>query len=128
MESYGTIWVCVDCMLHHANGECGSCHRDDGHDETPLSAIDHANGFTVAAGMGWEDHDDECLTHVVNDVKARFPDVDWPDVPGDYECDCETNTFSTSQCEGCGSWLHGERHALTLLKAEPRPEAEPVAV
>ena len=33
------------------------------------------------------------------------------------ECDCETDTYSTSQCEGCGSYLHGERHAMTLLKS-----------
>lgn len=112
-ESYGTIWVCVGCLMHHANGECGDCHHDDGHDEEPLSAI--GEGFHVAMGMGWEDHDDECLTHVINDLKNRFPDVDWPDVPDDDECDCETNTFSKSQCSGCGSWLHGERHAMTLF-------------
>lgn len=29
MENYGTIWVCQDCMLHHANGECGGCHDDE---------------------------------------------------------------------------------------------------
>lgn len=114
MESYGTIWVCVDCIMHHANGECGSCHREEGHDQEPLSSI--GGGFHVAAGMGYEDHADDCLTHVIRDLQARFPDVDWPDVPGDYECDCETNTFSTSQCEGCGSYLHGERHGMTLFK------------
>lgn len=114
MESYGTIWVCVCCMLSHANGECCANDQHGGDGNVPLSSIEAP--FTVAAGMGWEDHDDECLTHVINDVKARFPEMDWPDVPGDYECDCETDTFSKSQCEGCGSWLHGERHAMTLFK------------
>jgi hypothetical protein len=115
IETYGTIWVCQDCLMHHANGECGSCSDLYGpHDEEPLSAIEAP--FTVAMGMGWADHGDDCLTHVIRDLEARFPDVDWPDVPGDYECDCETNTFSTSQCEGCGSYLHGERHAMTLFK------------
>ena len=114
MESYGTVNVCVDCMLHHANGECGSCHREEGHGQEPLSSIE--DGFSVTAGMGWEDHADDCLTNVINDLRERFPDVKWPDVPGDYECDCETDTYSTSQCAGCGSYLHGERHAMTLFK------------
>lgn len=99
MENYGTIWVCVDCMLHHANGECGNCH--EGHDEEPLNRID--GDFHVAMGMAWGEHDCE-------------PD----EQTGECECDCEMNTYSTSQCEGCGSYLHGERHAMTLLKETER--------
>ena len=113
LENYGTIWVCVDCLMHHANGECGSCHGEHGHDQEPLSI---EPPYTVAMGMGWEDHDEDCLTHVIKSLEKRFPDVDWPDVPADYECECETNTYSRSQCDGCGSYLHGERHALTLFK------------
>ena len=101
IETYGTIWVCQDCMLHHANGECGGCH--EGHDAEPLSAIEAP--FTVAMGMAYEEHAEDCLFRTMGG-----------DAPGDYECDCETNTFSTSQCEGCGSYLHGERHAMTLFK------------
>lgn len=52
-ENYGTIWVRQDCMLHHANGECGGCHDDEhGHDEEPLSAI--GDGFHVSMGMAEE--------------------------------------------------------------------------
>jgi hypothetical protein len=87
-----TIWVCVDCMLHYANGECGSCH-DDGHDEEPLSLL---TGQDFA--MGGE-HSEECEGE---------------------DCDCETDIFSRSQCEGCGSWLHGERHAFTIFEPKPR--------
>lgn len=56
-------------------------------------------------GMAREEHAEDCLFRTMGS-----------DAPDDYECDCERNTFSTSQCEGCGSWLHGERHALTLWK------------
>lgn len=104
MENLGTIWVCQDCMLHHANGECGSCSDLYGpHDEEPLNLIEVPG--TLAMGMAYEGHAEDCLwrTTWVNDV------------PDSYECDCETNTFSTSQCEGCGSYLHGERHAMTLF-------------
>lgn len=90
-----TIWVCVDCMLHHANGECGSCSDLYGpHDEEPLSLL---MGQHYAMGMVRGEHLGENFCG----------DVD--------ECDCETNTYSTSQCEGCGSWLHGERHAFTVF-------------
>jgi hypothetical protein len=103
-ENYGTIWVCQDCMLHHANGECGSCSDLYGpHDEEPLSAIEAP--FTVAMGMAYDEHAEDCETRIHNGA------------PDNYECDCETNTYSTSQCEGCRSYLHGERHAMTLFKS-----------
>jgi len=102
MENYGTIWVCQDCIMHHANGECGSCHSDEGHDEEPLSKID--GDFHVAMGMWAREHNEECEINITGSA------------PNDYECDCETDTFSTSRCQGCGSYLHGDRHAMTLFK------------
>lgn len=153
VESYGTIWVCVDCLMHHANGECGSCHHEHGHDQEPLSAI--GDGFHVAMGMAYEEHAEDCARHplectdctslATHAVWWQNPDgtregeprcgefecMSGPDdavaggtttiptpfpVPDDYECDCETNTYSTSQCQGCGSYLHGERHAMTLFQ------------
>lgn len=113
LENYGTIWVCGNCLHHHANGECGDCHNDS-HDKEPLSAIEYP--FTLAMGMGWQDHDDDCLTFIVNDLRDRFPDMVWPNVPGDYECDCESMTHSYRACDGCYSYLHGERHAMTLFR------------
>ena len=38
IDSY-MVWVCIDCILHHANGECGNCHTDEGHDSEPLSRL-----------------------------------------------------------------------------------------
>lgn len=100
-KNFGTIWVCQDCMLHDASGECGGCHGDDGHEGgEPLSSI--GDGFYVTSGAVWDEHSEYCPNRVAGEWRG--------------ECDCETNTFSTSQCEGCGSWLHGERHAMTLWK------------
>lgn len=113
VKAVGTIWVCQDCMLHHANGECGSCNDIYGpHDEEPLSAVEAP--YTVAMGMAYEEHAEDCETR----IHGRVPDG--------YECECETNTFSTSCCEGCGSWLHGERHAMTLFEESSRPVPPPV--
>lgn len=106
MESYGTVWVCQDCMSHCANGECGSCSELYGpHDKEPLSAIEAP--FSVTPGLSWDEHADDCL---------RRPGNNEGDLPDSYECDCGTDTYSRSPCEGCGSWLHGERHAMTLFK------------
>jgi hypothetical protein len=103
MDTYGTIWVCVCCILSHANGECCADDQHGGDGVEPLSSI--GDGFHVAMGMGYEEHAEDCETRIHNGV------------PDGYECDCETNTYSTSQCEGCGSYLHGERHAVTLFKS-----------
>lgn len=94
LENYGTIWICEDCLGHLANGECGGCHSDHGHDEEPLNAVQLP--FRVELGIGLDDHDGEC---------------------DDYEnCDCGTRNFSHSQCEGCNSWLYGAREAVTLFR------------
>jgi hypothetical protein len=94
MENYGTIWVCIDCYSHANHGECGGCHVDEGHDEEPLSAI--SEHLLVVPGMARKDHAEECE-------------------PGE-ECDCEVNEYSKSSCDGCGSWLHGVRCAMTMFK------------
>jgi hypothetical protein len=93
------LWVCDNCIHHHANGECGDCHREEGHEGgEPLSLL--SNHATM--GLLFEEHDEECLFHTMGS-----------DAPGDYECDCETREFSTSSCDGCGSDYHGRRHAMS---------------
>lgn len=92
-----TYWVCVDCYLTYH----GVCETDayDAPDREPLSAITGTQ--EVASGLLWSEHD--C---------ANAVDIDpWA---GPVECDCETMEFSWSACDGCGSTLGGERHALTV--------------
>lgn len=108
-----TLWVCVCCLMTAANGECCDSDNHGGDGAVPLSQTE---GRYVHPGIGWEDHDTSCLTHLINSCKSAHSELEWPDVPGDYECDCETNTYSTSQCDGCGSWLHGERHGMTMIE------------
>jgi len=93
----GTIWVCLDCMLVHANGECG-----ENPDRPPLGEIPF--GCTLTMGLLAEEHAETCQVRITGS---------WPE---NYECDCETNTFSTSSCDGCGSVLAGERHAMALWR------------
>lgn len=103
-QKHSTIWVCDACIHHHNNGECGACHDEVyGHDKEPLSAVQ--DGFYVATGLGWDDHADTCD----NRIKAEWS----------VDCDCETDIYSTWQCEGCGSYLHGKRHAMTLFRDNP---------
>ncbi|MFF8629715.1 hypothetical protein [Streptomyces werraensis] len=94
-----TLWVCTNCLMHAANGECGDCHREEGHEGgEPLSLV----SYRATLGMGYEEHHEECLRYTLGS-----------DVPGDYECDCEERGFSTSSCDGCGSVYHGDRYAMT---------------
>lgn len=96
-DCLGTVWVCTDCMLVEANGECDPYRPEDLPE--PLSAIPARERLTL--GMGWEDHG------------CGRTEQSWRD---GVECDCEVNPFSTSACDGCGDWHHGERHAMTAWK------------
>jgi hypothetical protein len=92
-------------MLTHANGECCDSDSHGGDNREPLSAIEAP--YSVSLGMAREEHAEDCLFRTEGD-----------NAPGDYECECERNTYSTSPCKGCGSYLHGERHAMTLWGPE----------
>lgn len=89
VETY-KMRICADCLGHLANGECGSCHQESGHDREPLSAVPADDNVTL--GMFREDHAADC-------------DSD--------ECGCEDLGFSWSSCDGCGSRLGGDRYAAT---------------
>src|SRR5687768_15126910 len=90
-----TIWVCVDCLFVHANGESEGMDPD----KKPLSRI--GEGETVALGMSWEDHSDDCPNRKAGEHVE--------------ECECETQDFSHSMCQGCGETLAGSRHAMTVF-------------
>jgi hypothetical protein len=118
------LWLCENCTLVHANGECGEIHAescpalllenfdfdsgkpypdacDCGACE-PLSAI--PEGHSVTAGIFQEQHDDSCPNRNCSNSS------EW------IECDCGKISHSTSQCDGCGTYLHGPREAHTLWK------------
>lgn len=79
-------WVCQDCFILHCNGDISpDCPNPD-------DLMTKLDGYEPSAGMLREEHG--C-------------DED------DEECDCETISFSWSSCDGCGSNLGGERHAMT---------------
>lgn len=95
-----TIWVCRCCMLNHANGDCGcGAYYGEDPDHDPLGLVDPNK---IAMGMYAQEHHETCEINITGSA------------PNDYECDCGTDTYSTSPCQGCGSYLHGERHAVTL--------------
>ncbi len=88
----GPIWVCPCCTLSHANGECCADDSHGGDGIEPWAKLPEDMHPT----MGILNSDHECGD------------------PESGECDCERITFSTSQCDGCGSYLHGERHGFYL--------------
>lgn len=105
----GAIWLCLDCMLLHANGEYDPDRPADLPE--PLSAIDPWSGQSITLGLRAEDHDPTCLVFIQSDHNAA-------------ECDCERWEFSRSACTGCGDWHHGERHAATLWQTPPAAVAQ----
>lgn len=92
-EPTATQWVCVHCFSHLVNGDCtemDTCTFGSGDENDPLHLF---GDMHVTPGMLSEDH--QCGRE-----------------SGEDECDCETNTFSWSACDGCGSGLGGERNAV----------------
>lgn len=84
-----TQWVCQCCYVALVNGEECYCGNADN-----------------------EQHPSELMSEL----------ADYEPTPGTLEhaegceredCDCEDIPFSHSQCDGCGSHLYGERHAVT---------------
>lgn len=92
-----TWWVCVCCMLTAANGDCGCDSEGHGGDGcVPLSAVP----VTADVTLGGPQESHSC---------GREDDTYFGD------CDCERIEFSSWRCDGCGSGLAGERHALFVV-------------
>lgn len=115
-----TLWVCDCCISALANGEGCTCYDDMDLDpwkpwdeQEPKS--NHPAGLTgklsrrASCGMREEEHncfrqpDDEQDIDADDSLPSERPD----------ECDCESRTYDTSSCDGCGSAYHGARHAVT---------------
>lgn len=96
MSEYATQWVCIDCFILLCNGDISDGVED------PEKLLSKFEGFHVMPGMPSSEHAEKCPRDK------------------DGECDCEDDTFSTSACDGCGSYLHGERHAVTIEKIGPQ--------
>lgn len=103
----GTIWVCQCCTLDHANGECCP-DNDHGGDGIPPWADTDFTRHSVTMGLSSDEHADTCDVRITGE---------WP---ADYECDCERTEYSSSSCDGCGSYLAGERHAFGLWRERQR--------
>lgn len=98
-------WICAHCYIHLVNGDCtdvlyaepDSTEEQCGQNYTvPMSLF---GDMYVTSGMPSEEHGEECQEDDRGDEA--------------FECDCETRGFSWSACDGCGSNLGGERHAVT---------------
>src|SRR4051812_36682256 len=86
----GTVWLCQCCTLVLANGECCA---DDGHGGDGIEPLSDIDGrYDVSLGLSAHEHHETCYVFITGDHNAA-------------ECDCERNEFSTSRCDGCGSWL-----------------------
>jgi hypothetical protein len=85
------LWLCIDCTIAEVYGDV-SPYRPADLPEV-LSAI--PEGMRLLPGRLNEDH--SCDRGNGEDIEG---------------CDCEVDTFSRPECDGCGDWHHGERHAF----------------
>lgn len=96
-----TYWVCVDCLMMAAGYDEHELGREYPTDPAPLSRV--PEGHAVVTGLMASEHDTPCGSF--NSALSEF-------LGG--ECECDRRTFGTWPCDGCGSPLAGERHALTV--------------
>jgi hypothetical protein len=104
MEVVSGGWACTDCIMIIANGDGSGIEDLAGHESRMA-------GQAAKVPAGWDlvpggEHADSC-TEAVRDAAG---------------CDCESDSFSMSPCDTCGSNLGGARHAVTWL-AEMQREA-----
>lgn len=102
IEQHFVGWVCVDCLHQVANGTVPD-ELDQAEVEQYLHNVQQgADGAELSAGAPYGE--DGC--------EHDFHDDEHHD---QHTEDCETQTFSWSPCELCGSTLGGSRHAITWL-------------
>ena len=87
-----TLWVCTDCVILLANDEM----PPEPTEYAPMALLDEN------VSLGGAEH--EGCDNAPEWIGA--------------ECDCDVQTFSMSVCDGCGSPLGGERHAVTVWSHE----------
>jgi hypothetical protein len=96
-----TLSICIDCVMHLANGECGTCHNDP-----------------FEYRFGKRDDDYQCVTGTRIDraMTRRFAGVHI--TLGCTEEDCcdggdSEPWYSSSACGLCGDTDHGDREHAT---------------
>jgi hypothetical protein len=92
--------VCDDCQSVLVNGDSSGNDRD--WDEAEFARVVRAYEITPGHPCNLTEWFTEC-SH------AGTP------CPDDADCDCQDREFSTSQCDGCGTWMHGSRHDFTFV-------------
>ena len=103
-----TAWVCIDCAAavagisdHEAGKRLPEPFAGD------RSVVRMVNGTT-----------EECRHRRPQPRPGRWRVIDWHDWPeawhDEHAEECETRTFDTSPCEGCGDHLAGTRQAVTI--------------
>jgi hypothetical protein len=99
---YYTVDLCQCCMVMLANGD--GCQCGDDTRQHPAGLMGNLVDEEITLGALAEEHDSKCPVNVYG---SHSP------LPGEFECDCETDTFSGVPCDGCGTHLAGERRKAT---------------
>lgn len=103
-----TLTICMDCVGHLANGECGTCHSDP-----------FLSRYAGRHGVQREDYTCVAGTRIDRAMTRRFAGAHITLGCTDEECsDCrneggESSWFSMSSCDLCGDTDGGDREHAT---------------
>jgi hypothetical protein len=143
-------WACTDCLMLLANGEGPSDRTDEELAAWQAGIDEHTAGYRITLGLRREEHacatnytvtardgtefdfraesksdahNAFYLAHGSGHGGARFATAHELQTEADRggECECETDSFSWSACDVCGSNLGGERHAVSFWKITEGP-------
>lgn len=95
--------VCDDCQSVLVNGDASGNDRD--WDETEFNRV--VQKYEITQGHPCT------LTEWNGSVSCVHLGEPCPD---DDDCSCAETDLSTSQCDGCGTWLHGARHDFIFIE------------
>lgn len=101
-------YCCTDCLFYVAYGDVPTDISQADIDAWLTEVTSRNDGFSVVLGMPTDEHNDTCPRR----NPCGLDECDCSEV----ECDCETISFSSRQCDVCGSNLGGERHAVSFFK------------
>lgn len=94
--------VCIDCTMVLVNGDGSG--KDPKWDEAEFDRVCQKYEITPGHPHNLPQWDSE-----IGCAHAGAP------CPDDADCDCQDNSFSTRQCDACGTRLHGSRHDFTFV-------------
>jgi hypothetical protein len=107
MNIIGEIEVCTDCMLTDQQGGDYDNTPEQGQPEPWALMSGRYNAGQLV--MGTEHHNESCHLNPENTENTDYMSY------YDQSRECGHDDFSSARCEGCGTYLAGERFSYVIF-------------